>query len=727
MAHKHDHAGHDHAGHDHPLDTPANPAVVAGGARAALTAEHTDTINPSKDRLAKHEHERGHDHPDSVVCCSHHEMEIDRWIIFYLVGGVLVLATPIMRWFGWGEDQIADIPAAIGALILATPLFWVALKEVRTLRISSSSLAALGILGALAIGNYVGAGMLALILLVADQILRRTAFGAQRAIEQLVKLTPNIARIIRPDGAEEEVALAQVTVGQTVRVRPGENLPVDGVVSVGRTTINQASLTGEAAPVEVQPGDLVYAGTTNLTGGIDLKVTQVGEQTTIGKVSQLIREAEQSKSPRQLLIEQVARFFVPVALSIAAIVWFIKSQGGGPAAQENAAESAISVLVVCCPAALLLASPSAMVAAFAASARLGVMIKRVEYLEASANLDAVVMDKTGTITTGKFEVARLAPATGVEGADLLRAAAIAEQHSNHPLAQSILRTARAARVDIGATQQVDEIHGRGVRARTGEGELLVGRASWLREMAPAMAEEMKAVEARIEGMTGVHVVRGGQYLGAVGLEDKIKPGTKKVIERLRELGVRTIAIFTGDRLSVAKRVGVAVGVDTIEAECLPEEKHQQIERMVKAGYRTMMVGDGINDGPSLAAADVGVAMGLGGSDIATNSAGIALMTDELNRIPFLIELARRTRTIVAQNIAASIVIVIIGLVLASTGLLGIGLAGLYHFVGDVFVLANSFRLFRFGEDFGVTEEQATPVWQRREGSIRLGGGAAQTA
>ncbi|MCA9288701.1 MAG: cation-translocating P-type ATPase [Phycisphaerales bacterium] len=673
-------------------------------------------------------HDHNHDHADhdhapaasSVQCCSHHEMEIDRWIIFYLVGGVLVLSTPVIRWFGW-EAQIAEIPAAIGALILAIPLFWVALKEVRTLRISSSSLAALGILGALAIGNYVGAGMLALILLVADQILRRTAFGAQRAIEALVNLTPDVARILDKDGTEQDVALGQVTVGQTVRVRAGENLPVDGVVTVGRTTINQASLTGEAAPVEVQPGDLVYAGTSNLTGQIDLRVTQVGEQTTIGKVSQLIREAEQSKSPRQLLIEQVSKFFVPVALSIAAVTWFIKSQGGTPAAHQEAAEAAISVLVVCCPAALLLSSPSAMVAAFAAAARLGIMIKRVEYLEASSNLDAVVMDKTGTITTGKFEVARLAPATGVEGADLLRAAAIAEQHSNHPLAQSILRTARAARVELGTSGDVEEIHGRGVRAKTPEGELLVGRASWLRELDSSIADEMKIVEGRIEGMSGVHVMRGGKYLGAVGLEDKVKPGTKKVIERMRELGVRTVAIFTGDRLSVAKRVGMAVGVDTIEAECLPEEKHQQIERMVGAGYRTMMVGDGINDGPSLAAADVGVAMGLSGSDIATNSAGIALMTDELNRIPFLIELARRTRTIVAQNIAASIVIVIVGLVLASTGLLGIGLAGLYHFVGDVFVLANSFRLFRFGEDFGVTEDQQAQVWQRREGSIRLGG------
>ncbi|HZW09862.1 MAG TPA: cation-translocating P-type ATPase, partial [Phycisphaerales bacterium] len=511
--------------------------------------------------------------------------------------------------------------------------------------------------------------------------------------------------------------LSEVKVGDMVRVRPGENLPVDGVVVSGRTTINQASLTGEAAPVEVQEGDEVYAGTTNLTGPLDMRAMLVGEDTTIGKVSQLIREAEETRSPRQALIEQVARFFVPVALSVAGVVWFVMSQNAEM--QDEATLTAITVLIVCCPASLLLSSPSATVAAFASAARLGIMIKEVNYLESAATVDAVVMDKTGTITTGRFEVSRLAPAPGVDGAELLRAASNGEQHSNHPLAQSILRTARQAKIEPDGTNAYEEIHGRGVRARTSLGELCVGRASWIREIAPHTAPEIAAVEQKIEGMTGVHVLREGKYLGAVGLEDKVKPGMAGVITTLRELGVRTIAIFTGDRLSVAKRVGQAVGVDAIEAECLPEEKHEQIRQLVGQGYRTMMVGDGINDGPSLAAADVGVAMGLSGSDIATNSAGIALMTDDLNRIPFLIRLARKTRVIIGQNIAASIVIVLIGLIIAATGMLEVWEAGLYHFAGEIFVLANSFRLFRFGENFTEAEEQGQrPQLVRREASIR---------
>ncbi len=668
-------------------------------------------------------HDHKHDHKDEsyMVACSHGEAQSEWFIVLALAGGLLVLVSFLGEKLGLADPMVVVIPAIVGTILVSWRLFVSAVAELRRLRPSSSTLVAIAILAALANGDYIVAGALASILLFADQIVSRTAGGAQRAIQELIRLTPDIARVVE-NGAETEMPAARVTVGQVVRVRPGENLPVDGRVLTGRSNINQASLTGEAAPVEVQPGDPVYAGTTNLTGGIDLTVTQVGADTTIGKVTQLIREAESTRTPRQLLIEQVAEFFVPIALAVAGVVWFIKSKSPLPEVRDDATPTAITVLVVACPAALLLASPTAMVAAFAAAARLGILIKRTDYLEASGNVDAVVMDKTGTITTGKFEVTRLAPAPGVEGAELLKAAANGEQHSNHPLAQSIMATARAARIEPDGSSDYEEIHGRGVRAKTSMGVLCVGRAKWLIELNPAIRAEIEEVERKIEGMTGVHVMRDGKYLGVVALEDKIRPSTKQVVQRLRDLGVRHVAIFTGDRLSVAKRVGVAVGVDAIEAECLPEEKHEQIRELVRAGYRVMMVGDGINDGPSLAAADVGVAMGLGGSDIAANSAGVALMTDDLNRVPFLVELARKTRSIIAQNIAASIVIVLIGLVLAATGSLAVPAAALYHFAGEVFVLGNSFRLFRFGEGFAEAEQPA--AMRRRAASVRL---AAQTA
>jgi heavy metal translocating P-type ATPase len=562
-------------------------------------------VEPTLMSSHDHGHDHGHKHvktgmslhggdDDVVTCCNHGEEQSERQIVIYMIGGVLLLISRIGVMMQQ-EETVTAIPALIAAIMLSVPLFKAAFSELRRWRPSSSTLAAIAIMAAIADKHYETAGWLAFILLVADQFVRRTASGAQRAIEQLVGLTPDTARIM--DGGEErEVSLSQVTVGQTVRVRPGENLPVDGRVAVGRSTINQASLTGEAVPVEVQAGDLVYAGTTNLTGGIDIMVTQVGGETTIGKVTKLIREAESTKTPRQLLIQQVAGFFVPIALMVAAVTWFIKSQN--PDTRGDATNAAIGVLIVTCPAALLLASPSAMVAAFAAAARLGILIKQTSYLDASAHIDAVVMDKTGTMTTGKFEVSKLAPAPGVEGAELLKAAANGEQHSNHPLALSILTTAKAARVEVDGSSDYQEIHGRGVKAKTSMGELCVGRASWLMELRPGIKADVAAVESKIEGMTGVHVMRDGKYLGAVGLEDKVRANTRTVVQRLRDLGVKHVAIFTGDRLSVAKRVGQAVGVDAIEAECLPEEKHELIRGLVGSGYRVMMVGDGINDGPS---------------------------------------------------------------------------------------------------------------------------------
>lgn len=671
-------------------------------------------------------HSHDHSHDEGMACCSHHNVKLERYMLLYLIGGLMLLATVVAKYLlprNVVPDLIAEIPAIIGAVLLGFPLFAASAKELWRGTASTSTLCAIAILGSLAVGNYAPAGFLAFILLVADQFVRQRAWGAQRAIEDLVARTPDVARIVR-GGVESEVALSSVQVGDTVRVRAGENLPVDGVVATGKSTIDQAALTGEAIPHEVQPGEPVYAGTTNLSALIDVRATQVGTDTTIGKVTQLIREAESSRTPRQMMVEQVAKFFVPVTLGVAFIVWFLNRDAGSKVAFERA----ISTLVVACPSALLLASPLAIVAAFAAAARLGILIKKVNYLEEAAVVDTVVMDKTGTITTGRFAVSRLVPAEGVEGAELLTAAANGEQHSNHPLARSILQTAKQARIEPDGSDNFEEMHGRGIRARTTTGEVCVGRASWLLEVFPDIGPQVEAATARIEGMSGVHVVKDGRYLGVVALEDRIRSNSKNVISRLRELGVRRIDILTGDRLSVAERVGRQVGVDHIEAECHPEEKHEQIQDLVADGRRVMMVGDGINDGPSLAASDIGVAMGLGGSDIAANSAGVALMNDDLSRIPFLIELSRRTRTIVGQNIALSILVAILGLVLAATGGLGLMGAAVYHVVGDVFVIGNSFRLFRFGESFqgsDLEEVESADLAprKRRQGSMTLSGTA----
>jgi len=623
---------------------------------------------------------------------------LERKLFVALIGGVLLLISVVSRWLG-GQEQVAQLPAAMAAIILVVPLARGAWREIRKGKPSSDSLACLAVAAAIASNNYAAAGFLALFLWMANLILSRTAWGAQRAIRDLIDLTPDIARLLNPDGSEQQVSLAQVRVGQTVRVRPGENLPVDGRIIRGRSDINQASLTGEAVPVEAQVGTPVYAGTTNLTGQIDIEVTAVAADTTIGKVEKLIREAESAKTQRQELIEQLSSYYVPVVLMVAGLVWFFTAKSADPFVKDQAAVRAITALVVACPGALLISYPTPMVAAFAAAARLGIMIKRTQTLEAAATVNTVVLDKTGTLTTGKFAVSRLAPATGVEGAALLQAAADAEQSSNHPLARSILETARQARLKLGALDHYEEVHGRGVVAKLAGSQIHAGRADWLMQLSPAIASEVEAVEKRIEGMSGVHVMKDRMYLGAVGLEDKLRHRAHEVIDWLRKLGMRRICIFTGDRLAVAKRVGQAVGVDAIEAECLPEEKHEELKYLMQKGHRVLVVGDGINDGPILTSADVGVAMGLSGSDIATNSAGVALMNDDLRLVPFLIQLANKNKAVIAQNIIMSIALAVIGLALAATGNINIWLAPLLYAAGYILVIFNSLRLVRFGEDY----------------------------
>ncbi len=628
---------------------------------------------------------------------------LERRLFVALAGGTLLLTSWMGGWMGL-QPQVAQIPAAIGAIILVTPLAFGALQEIRQGRPSSDSLASLAVLAALANNLYLAAGFLAFFLWLSELVLSRTAWGAQRAIRDLIELTPDIARVVDSDGAEREVGLESIRVGQVVRVRPGENLPVDGKVVRGQTSINQASLTGEAVPVEAAAGTPVYAGTSNLTGQIDVEVTAVASESTIGKVEKLIREAESARTHRQELIERLASAYVPVVIMVAALVWFFTSKSDQQAVRDQAAERAITVLVVTCPGALLIAYPTAMVAAFAAAARLGIMVKNTRTLESAANVDTVVMDKTGTLTTGKFSVSRLAPAEGVDAAALLQAATDAEQSSNHPLARSILETAEKARLTPRPISDYQEVHGRGVSARTPDGVVRAGRAQWLVELQPAVAAEVEKAAARIEGMSGVHVMVGDRYLGAVGLEDKLRRNASEVVSRLRQLGVRKVCIFTGDRLGVATRVGQAVGVDSIEAECLPEEKHEELKYLIRKGHRTLVVGDGINDGPILASAEVGVAMGLSGSDIATNSAGVALMNDDLRNVPFLLELARRARGVIGMNIGAALLLALVGLALAATGRIQIWITPFYQAGAYIFVIANSLRLVRFGEDVMDAEE-----------------------
>ncbi|MFA5206944.1 MAG: cation-translocating P-type ATPase, partial [Lentisphaeria bacterium] len=508
--------------------------------------------------------------------------------------------------------------------------------------------------------------------------------GAAAAIAALVQLTPKRARRLDAAEREEEVAASALRPGDRCRVRPGENIPADGRVTAGGSSVNQASITGESLPVDKTAGDDVCAGTQNLTGVLEFTVTRAGADTTLGKVADLIAQAERSRLPVQRLADRYAGYYTPVALAAATLVWMFTRDLGRVSA----------LLIVSCPCALILAAPTAMVAAVAAAARLGVLVKDVARLEVAAMVRTVVFDKTGTLTEGRLAVARLSPAAGVEPAELLAAAAAVECHSNHPVARAVCRLAAEAGVTWTPATAVRETAGQGLAAQDGAASLLIGRAAWLREQGVVLpAPDAKAAAE----LSLVFAARDGRYLGWIGLRDTIRPTAREALAALKAGGVAACHLLTGDRHAIGEQVAAAVGADHLRADCLPHDKAAYVEALKRPGQRIAVVGDGVNDAPCLMAGDLGVAMGGAGADVAVHSASVILMNHDLRLVPWLFQLARRTRAVMIWNLAIGLVFITGGLALAVTGAVTPILAALLHSGGTLLVVFNSARLFRTRE------------------------------
>ena len=435
-----------------------------------------------------------------------------------LFGGILVLNCYLSRvFFSNAIDETArDFSALIGALILSLPIFFEAIRDLIQGKVHMNELVALALVAAFASKDYQTAGAVAFFMLITITIEKRTAIGAEAAIEAVVRLTPRLARRI-VDGVEEEVdAFTDLKAGDVCRVRPGENFPADGVVTVGMSTVNQASITGESLPADKVVGDEVYAGTQNLTGLVEFRVTRIGSDTTLGKVRNLIADAERSKLPIMRMIDKYVGYYTPTILMIAGLVWFITMR----------IDRVIAVLVMSVPAAFVIATPSAVIAAIAAASRLGILIKDVSYIEQAARSGAIIFDKTGTLTEGKLAVARLEPAEGVELAELLELATSAEHHSNHPAAEAMRRLAREAKVEWREPQEYEEVAGLGVRATFDGRRCLVGRKTWLAdEGVDLSALEATLTEAEHKGLSVVCVASDGKAWGWIGLSDAIRPVT----------------------------------------------------------------------------------------------------------------------------------------------------------------------------------------------------------
>ena len=617
---------------------------------------------------------------------------------FAVLGGMLTANSFILSYFLPEQTFAATFSALLGAFVLAMPIIYTAVKDLLSGKVYMNELVALAILAALAGGNYQtagghfqNAGVIAFFLLITIIIESRTASGAQRSIEELVKLTPAQVHLVK-DGAEVEADVMSLALGDVIRVRPGENFPVDAVVLSGETIVNQASITGESMPVDKVAGDDVYAGTQNLTGLVELKVTRLGEDTTLGKVKSMIMQAENSRTPIVRIIDRYAGYYTPTILMLAGITWWFTGD----------ISKVITLLVIACPGAIMLASPTAIVAAVAAAARLGIFIKDVSHLELAARIRSFVFDKTGTLTDGLLSVVKLVPFGEVSPAEMLKLAASAEANSNHPTAVALVKLANEAQLELSSVTEFSETHGKGVNAVIDGMAVAVGRSAWLESQELTLPEDFDASET--EGLSVVFVARDREIIGWIGLSDKIRKEAAQALKDLRDLGIRQVAMVTGDRESVAEKVAGILDIDEFRSECLPEAKVEYVEN-AKKSYPTAVVGDGVNDAPALAEGDLGIAMGAIGSDIAINSASIALMTNDLRRIPMLIDLSQKSRMVIYQNLVIGILFVFGGMVLlVFDKMTPVGAAILYT-LSTLVVIFNSARLVRTGEELTLEENK----------------------
>ena len=614
------------------------------------------------------------------------QLRVSLALLGTLAGGVLLINGGIGRFFYGADSFNTELFLMLGAVLLGAPIIVHAVKSLIKGESHMDELAALGIVAAFATEEYVAAGLIGFFMLLSELVETRTALGARASIESLIKLTPTRANLIDPDGSEREVKVSDPRAGDRIRVRPGDNVPADGEVETGLSSVNEATITGESLPVDKVPGMQVFAGTNNLTGVLDIRVTKAGKDTTLGKVQSLIIQAEQTKIPIMRIIDRYIKWYVPTVLMIALIVLFFT---------RNVSQ-AITILVISCPCAIILATPTAMVAAISASARLGVLVKNVADLEVAGKMTALVFDKTGTVTTGRLYVTKLTPAEGIEPAELLAEAAAAEQMSKHPAARALQEVAKEAALSLPGTENFKETPGKGVTATVNSARIMVGRDTFLQENDVDVSNVADPKLHEEQGFSTLYVAKDKQCIGWIGLQDKTRPEAQRAVRELMDIGIKRVTMLTGDRSEVANRVAGELGCTDYKAQCLPQDKLAVVEQIKKDGHTVVVVGDGINDAPALAAGDLGIAMGAAGSDVAINSASIALMNDDLRRIPFLVQVSRKTRRVINQNLGFGVAFIVFGISLSK--FVPPGVAAFLHFSSSLVVVFNSARLVRYGED-----------------------------
>jgi len=573
-------------------------------------------------------------------------------------------------------------PLVILATILAGfPIVYKAIKALLAKRLDADVLVAIAVIAASSIGEFLAAGEVAFIMQLGEQLEAYTTRRARRSLGSLLSLIPSIARIRRGD-EEFIIPATDVQVGDMLVIRAGERIPVDGVVLSGTAAVNQSPVTGESMPVDKEAGDEVFVGTLNETGALIIEAQRVGEETTLARIAQLVESAQQREAPIQRTLDRLAGYLVPVMLALAALVFFF----------SHDIHRAITVLIVACPCALILATPTAVMAGIARAARAGILIKGGQYLEATARLHTIVFDKTGTLTYGQPEVTHTHSFDDHGEVPLVAMAAIAEKMSSHPIARAIVRKAGGHPVDPSRFTS----HQRGVIAEHNGQTFVVGRPELLTEQSIVLTAKHRAHldQHHNEGHTTVMVAHDGKVCGTICVADTVRADAGEAVTKLRQLGIEKIVMLTGDNQRVAMDIAGKLGIDEVQAEVLPEQKAQHIEALKKFGS-VAMVGDGINDAPALAVADVGMAMGVTGTDVAHEAADIALMADDLSKIAFSVGLSRQALQIIKQGLWFALLYNVTMVTLAGSGHMNMIGGAIAHQFSSVLVILNAMRLLRY--------------------------------
>lgn len=610
-----------------------------------------------------------------------------------IVAGVFLLFDLVPHLVGGQNDKmelsfLPFDPAWVTVIISGIPLLYLAIWRIihnkGISKISSALLISIAMFAAIAIGDLFAAGEVAFIMAIGALLEDATTNRAKKGLRKLIELAPTKGRRIK-DGKEEMVEAEDIEKGDILRILPGETIPADGTIIKGETSVDQAIMTGESIPVDKTTGDSVFCGTINRFGSIDITATNVGENSSLQKLIRMVEEAEEKQAPMQRIADKAASYLVPAALLIA-IASYI--------ATGNIV-TAVTVLVVFCPCALVLATPTAIMAAIGQATKHGVIIKSGEALEKMGKVDTIAFDKTGTLTYGRLEVSDVIVIdSDMQEDEFLSLVASAESRSEHPLGKAIVEGARTRKIEIRESEDFKMLSGRGIEAVVDSESILCGSERFIRENEINIGEKaLHALEKfRSEGKASILVAVRGRVIGIVALSDVIKEDAKNMVSKLSAMNTKTV-LLTGDNKKTAAYFASKIGIVEVRAELLPEEKVENIEAIRKAGHRVCMIGDGVNDAPALKSADVSVAMGSMGSDIAIEAADIALMSDDISKIPYLKKLSNATIKTIKASITLSMCINAVAIILSLLGLLNPTTGALVHNAGSCFVVLIAALLY----------------------------------